>query len=137
MANKNNKKRIAKDFDSWNNQKKDIHNLGENKFYKEKEIWWCDLGINVGFEQDGAGKDNERPVLILKGLSQNTCLIIPLTKSLKQHKMRISVGKINDKESSAIISQIRIIDTKRLINRIDILNWKKFEEIRKTVKNLI
>ena len=29
--------------------------MGENKFYKPKEVWWCNLGINVGFEQDGSG----------------------------------------------------------------------------------
>lgn len=126
-----------KDFDSWNNQKKEIHNFGDNKLYNARDLWWCNLGINIGFEQDGTGKNRERPVLILKGLSKNTCLVVPLTKSLKQHNMRIFVGKVNEKKSSVIISQIRIVDTKRLINKIGKIKESKFEEIRKAVKDLI
>ena len=128
---------IKKDFDSWNKQKKAIHNLGTNKFYRKREIWWCDLGVNIGFEQDGAGGYNRRPVLILKGLSKNTCIAIPLTASLKKHPMRIFLGMMGNKKVSAIISQMRVVDTKRLIRKIEDLNKEKFEEIRKAVKTLI
>lgn len=53
---------MHKDFDSWNSQKKNIHTKGENKFYHPREIWWCSLGINVGFEQDGTGQNIEMRV---------------------------------------------------------------------------
>ena len=128
---------IEKDFNSWNKQKKKIHNLGENKFYHSRDIWWCDLGVNIGFEQDGTGINNRRPVLILKGLSQNTCLVIPLTASASQHPMRIFLGIVGNKKASAIISQIRLIDTKRLVRKIGVVGKKKFAEIRKAVKKLI
>ncbi len=132
-------KRIMKekDFDKWNEQKKNIHFNSKNKFYKSREIWWCNLGINVGFEQNGESGNNERPVLIVKGLSKHTCFVIPLTTSTKKHFMRIYLGEIDEKESSAIISQAKVIDTKRLINRISILNKNKFREIRKAVKDLL
>ena len=44
--------KAIKDFNEWNTQKKTIHNSGENKFYHPRDIWWCSLGTNVGFEQD-------------------------------------------------------------------------------------
>ncbi len=55
-----------KDFDTWNNLKKGV-NAGKGKLYKERDIWWCSLGVNVGFEQDGTGNSYERPVVVLRG----------------------------------------------------------------------
>ena len=118
-----------KNFSEWNEQKQSIHNCRVNKFYRAREIWWCSLGVNIGFEQDGTGNYNRRPVLILKGLSRNTCFAIPLTTSLKQHPMRICLGIIGNKKTTAIISQMRIIDTKRLVRKIGDANKEKFEEI--------
>ena len=129
--------KAIKDFDSWNTRKKAIHNSGENKFYHPRDIWWCSLGVNIGFEQDGVREEKSRPVLILKGLSKNTCLVIPLTTSLNKHPMRIFLGVVDNRKASAIISQMRVVDTKRLFRKIGILNKEKFEEIRKTVKGLI
>ena len=128
---------MQKDFDAWNKSKKDIHTRNENKLYHARQVWWCSLGVNVGFEQDGTGAEYERPILILKGLSRNTCLIIPLTTSPEKHKMRIPVGKIEDRDASALLSQIRVIDTKRLINRVCFLEKEVFETIRKAVKAIL
>ena len=128
---------MKKDFDSWNKQKKKIHDVNENKLYHQRQIWWCSLGLNVGFEQDGTGEEYERPVLILKGLSRNTCLIVPLTSSLEKHKMRIPVGMIEERKASALLSQVKVIDTKRLINKIGFLEKTAFESIRKAVKDLL
>lgn len=125
-----------KDFDKWNMRKKAIHNSGENKFYHPRNIWWCSLGVNIGFEQDGTKEEKSRPVLILKGLGKNTCLVVPLTTSASQHPMRIFLGKVDNKNASAIISQMRVIDTKRLFRKIGNLNKDKFEEIKKAIKNL-
>ena len=55
---------MEKDFDGWNSNKKQIHDHSAAPFYHKREIWWCSLGINVGFEQDGTGANYDRPVLI-------------------------------------------------------------------------
>ena len=118
-------------------QKKHIHDEGEDKFYHAREVWWCSLGVNVGFEEDGTGPNFERPALILKGFSRQVCLIVPLTTSKKENPYHIKLGLIDGKEASAIYSQIRLIDTKRLVNRIAVIDSKKFDEIRKAVKELV
>ena len=129
--------KIEKDFHTWCKQKEKIHNLGENKFYHPRDVWWCSLGANIGFEQDGTGIKRARPVMIIKGFSKNVCLIIPLTTSQKSNKYYMRIGEVSNKQAVAIISQIRLIDTKRLIKKVGVINKSKFEEIKKAVKDLI
>jgi mRNA interferase MazF len=128
---------MFKDFDNWNKKKKEIHYENENRFYRPREIWWCSLGLNIGFEQDEKETLFQRPVLILKALSKRTCIILPLTTSKQEHPYRISIGKITGRESKTILSQIKVIDTKRLINRIAILDKISFEAIRKSAKDML
>ena len=128
---------MQKNFDAWNSNKKKINENLSNKMYHTREIWWCYLGLNVGYEQDGSGAEFMRPVLVLKGLSRYVCLIIPLTTSTKKNPYHSSLGIVAGKESFAIISQIRLIDTKRLINKVGYLDIQKFEEIRKIVKDFL
>jgi len=125
---------MQKDFDEWNKIKKGVDGGELLKLYHTREIWWCSLGVNIGFEQNGGGQEYQRPVLVLKGMSKDTCYIIPLTGSPKKHKNRIAIGLVDNIEASAIISQIRLIDTKRLVEKIGFLDKSKFDEIRKAVK---
>lgn len=59
-----------KDFGPWMSVKSFEHNR-ENKqtYYKEGEVYWMSIGVNVGSEQDGKGRKFARPVLIVKGFS--------------------------------------------------------------------
>ena len=128
---------MAKDFDTWNGQKKQIQeNESYLPLYSEREIRWCRLGINVGFEQDGTGNGFSRPVLIMKGFSRRVCLIVPLTTSQKKNRYLIPLGTIGDEEAQAIISQLRLIDTRRLDTRIETLDMSRFEQLRKAVKDI-
>ena len=75
--------------------------------------------------------------MILMGLSRETCLVAPLTTSELEHKYRISVGLIDGKLAKAIMSQIRVIDTKRLVNKITVIDKKVFEGIKKSARDLL
>ena len=128
---------MKKDFNKWNERKKDIHNKNKSPFYHERELWWSSLGVNIGFEQDGSGKELNRPILVLRGLSKNTCLAVPLTTSKNEHPLRPHIGKVEKEEAHALLSQIRVIDTKRLVRKIGYLDKKIFEEIRKIAKDML
>lgn len=128
---------MKKDFQGWHNLKEQIDKTSKRLFFHEREVWWCSLGVNIGFEQNGSGKEYRRPVLVLRGLSSCTCLVVPLTAATKDHPMRPSVGSIGNKEARALLSQIRIIDSKRLVSKVGYIDQDVFEFIRKTVKNLI
>ena len=125
------------EFNQWNIQKQNLHFNGKGKFCHERDIWWCSLGVNIGFEQNGDGLEHRRPVIIIKGLSKDTCLVAPLTSSKNQHPLRIPLGIINDLENSVLLSQIKTIDTRRLVSKIGRLDSKKFDVIRKAIKDLL
>ena len=128
---------MLKDFDSWNQKKKIIDKRNGTKFYHSRDIWWCALGVNVGFEQDGKNENFLRPVLIIKGLSQETCLIAPLTASKLNQRYRISIGAINGKEAKVVLSQIRVVDVKRLMEKILRLDEINFETIKKSLRDFL
>jgi mRNA interferase MazF len=128
---------MQKGFDSWNEQKKKIDALSTVTRYAAREVWWVALGTNVGFEQDGDGDKKQRPVLILKGFSKEVCIVIPLTTSPKKNKYRIDAGIIGGESATALISQIRLIDTKRLLRKVQTLDVVLFEVIRKEVKDML
>ena len=125
-----------KDFDGWNQEKKMIHERNDDKLYNEREIWWSSLGVNVGFEQDGTGVEYQRPVLIVRGMSKDTCYVVPLTTSSKRHKYRINIGIIDGESAAAIMSQLRLIDVKRLVNKLCFLDQNTFTKIRKAAREL-
>lgn len=126
-----------KDFDGWNTAKKATHVRQKVPYCHDREIWWCTLGINVGFEQDGSGAEFRRPVLILKSLSAETSIAIPLTTSGREHPLRPSIGKVAGKEAHALLSQIRVVDTKRLVRKIGRLGKERFAEIRKAARDML
>jgi len=124
--------KFKKDFDGWNKEKKGIHSKSDYlPLYHERQVRWCRLGVNVGFEQDGAGKGFSRPVLIFKGFSRNVCLVMPLTTSVKKNVYHVPVGVIEGRNASVVISQIRLIDTRCLDQHIATIDKNVFRIIQK------
>jgi len=128
---------MTKDFDSWNEIKKKVNAKEQANLCSEREIWWTSLGLNIGNEQDGNGNNYERPVVVLRNINNVTCFIVPLTTSPTNNADRISLGKIRGKKSWAAISQLRVIDTRRLNNRIGKVDKDLFETIRKALKEFL
>ncbi len=68
-----------KDFDIWNNVKKQTEQGGRKVFAYPREVWWCSLGVNIGAEIDGKNDGFERPVIIMKVYNKETTLVLPTT----------------------------------------------------------
>jgi mRNA interferase MazF len=126
---------MERNFEDLCKNKRKINDDGKPKLYKEREIWWCALGVNIGSEQDGTSKGFRRPVLIVKGFGFQTCLIVPLTTSKNTHPLRITLGIVNGRNATAMLSQLRTIDTKRLIEKIGFANRISFRKIQKILRN--
>jgi len=126
---------MEKDFDGWNEVKKKTH-AEHPRFYTVREIWWCRLGVNVGTEQDGGDKLFLRPVIIIRAFGPDACLVIPLTTSKREHAMRVPIGKVQGEDARANISQMRIIDTRRLVEKVGFLDEHVFLELKKRIKTL-
>ena len=109
---------MKKDFKKWHKEKEYIHEERVRLFFNEQEVWFCSLGANVGFEQDGVGEKFLRPIVILKKFSNETFWGVPTTKKDKKGKFYFRFSYKKNEFTSAILSQVRIIDGKRLLYKI-------------------
>lgn|SRR3989344_6932188 len=105
---------MSKDFSKWHAVKTEIENEYSEKLFREREIWWCSLGMNVGFEQDGKNERFERPVLVFRKFNKGMFWGIPITSKYKEGKFYFSFN-IKNEIMVAILSQMRVLSSKRLI----------------------
>jgi len=127
-----------KAFDEWSNEKKKINNKNTDNpkiIFHDREIWWCSVGVNIGYEQDGNGENIERPVLILRKFNKYIFLGIPLTTKPKNLELPFYVKLAGAKvESIAILSQIRLLSSKRLLRRIEKIPPELFQKIKERLR---
>ncbi|MDO8594024.1 MAG: type II toxin-antitoxin system PemK/MazF family toxin [bacterium] len=128
---------MKKDFDKWNGKKKQIQSELTSPFCHAREVWWCSLGVNVGFEQDGTGEHFDRPVVVIRGFNENIFFGVALTGRKRNGTFYFPVGRIEDREASAILSQVRLIDTKRLVRKITMLDETMFKELKEKLKKVL
>ncbi|MEY8537846.1 type II toxin-antitoxin system PemK/MazF family toxin [Lactococcus muris] len=107
-----------KDFDSWNEFQKNLNSNSKPKFFKKREIWWAAVGVNVGNEVDGKNEVFERPVLVIKKINATSAFVIPLTSTIRENDDRYVTYTIKGKKRSAMISQARMMDTRRFRRRM-------------------
>lgn len=134
----------TKEFDIWNKLKISIDKKiildSEAKVLlvaKEREIWWCHFGVNIGSEVDGKNADFERPVLIVNKLSPTTYLVIPTTSKIKDNKFWINVSGSDNKSSNLLIDQIKVIDVRRLKRKVDVINEEDFKNLKLSICKLV
>jgi len=120
----------VKDFDRWNQRKINIDRSMLNLFFKEQEVWWCRCGLNIGIESNGKGEEFARPVLILKKHNKNSCLVVNLTSKSKNSKHYFEIDKQKHPNIYANLSQIKVVDSKRLISRIFYLSENSFVKVK-------
>ena len=127
---------MIKDFDGWNTKKKKIDSEDEILFFREGEIWWVHLGLNIGYEINGKGEEYMRPVLILRKYNEYSFLSLPLSTSTKNNDYHFSVGMVDGKKAVAILSQLRNIDSRRLINKIGHIEQEYFSRIKQKTSQI-
>ena len=124
-------------FDFWNVRKKQIQDTNHNLVnFSEREIWWCALGKNIGNEEDGKNELFERPVLVLRKFSKYTAVVLPLTTKGKDGSP-FYYGLLSSSESFVILSQVRLISSKRLLRKMYRLGRRDFENVKHEIKKLI
>lgn len=128
---------MQKDFDRWNSTKKAINgDLDERLYFHEGEVWWVHLGVNVGYELDGKHAQFSRPVIVLKKYNQYSFLALPLTTNAKPSKWRVPVGKVDDEDAFAVLSQLRNIDSLRLIEKKGSVGREMLASLRKMASRM-
>jgi len=128
---------MKKDFDKWNERKKQLHNVGERPHYHEREVWWCSIGVNLGNELDGTGKQHDRPIIVIRPFNTETFFGISLVGRNRKGKYYFPVGKIDDRDASANLSQVRIYDTKRLVKKIGTIDSNILNDLCTHLKTIL
>lgn len=128
---------MKKDYKNWHSKKTQINEIESRPFFHEREIWYCAIGINVGFEQDGKGEDFLRPIVIYKKFNNEIFWAFPLTLTQKKSKFYFQFSFEDNIESVAILSQIRLIDARRLDHKIGDISKEDFEKLTKKFKELL
>ena len=118
-----------KDFDNWIKKKKECHyKVSAPPLFKERDIWWCSIGVNVGFEEDGKNDNFVRPVLVVKKFNREIFLGVQMSSKLKDNKYYVPV-KVKGASVSVMISQIRVLSSKRVTYKLAELDENDFGKI--------
>jgi hypothetical protein len=120
---------MEKDFDRWNIQKTFLNNNFNVPFYKERDVWFCYLGMNIGCEEDGDISAFLRPIIVIKKFKNGTFFCVPLTHTPRfgKHYFTIIDGHGT---SFAMLAQGRILDGRRLYYRSRIMPENDFESLK-------
>lgn len=123
-------------FDKWNKIKKNTNKDKNLRYFHEREVFYIRLGKNIGFEQNGKGQEFIRPVVVIKKFSKYIFWGIPLSRMTKKGKYYYNFSFLDGVTSSALLSQLKLIDTRRLLNKIGVVDKMDMQEIKKRTINL-
>ena len=127
-------------YDKWNKIKKQIHKENIILGYKNRDIFYMKMGENIGFEQNGKGENFVRPVVIIKGFNENMFFGVPLSTKIKDGKFYYTFEFKKQNTTiinNALLSQMKLFSTKRLLNKIGIINQDDFKNLKIKFKKLI
>ncbi len=127
---------MNKDFEGWGRLKNELDKRTEFPTYQNRDVWWCSIGVNIGHEMDGKNDFFNRPVLVLRKFNKHIFIGIPLTTQTKENPYYIKIT-LQRREQCAMISQLRLYESRRLTRQLGKLDDRSFNKIREAVRNMI
>lgn len=132
--------KMDENFNRWNEVKKGVESENILVGFKNRDIFYMNMGKNIGYEQDGKGENFVRPVVIVKGFNKDIFFGIPLSTKLKEGKFYYQFSFKKQGEITiniALLSQMRLFSTKRLLNKIGVISVEDFQKLKEKFKVLI
>lgn len=130
-----------KKFDEWNEAKKATESIERKVGIKPRELFWVKIGINIGSEEYGKGENFTRPVIIIRRLTHDLFLGVPTTTSIKHddyfHSFEYNHENKGKHQTTAMILQVKVFSTKRIMKRIGMVDKENFKMIQEKVKRLV
>jgi mRNA interferase MazF len=127
---------MEKNFDKWNKLKKSLEWFKNKILFKEWDIWWTSIWVNIWEESCWKWEKFRRPVLVIKKLSSTNCIVIPLSSKIKTWTW-FAQYKIHWIIYTALLYQIKMLNIKRFESREWQIHINDFNEIKKRLKNLL
>lgn len=131
----------TKDFTKWHTLKSQLDELKNLPTFKEREMWWCSVGVNVGHEIDGKNRYFNRPVLVVRKFNRHIFLGVPVTTQMKNNPFYFPIdfmGKENKpRERCIMLSHLRLYDSKRLHDKMGKLSHEQFTNVQTALSKMI
>ncbi len=127
---------MQKDFDDWNIKKKDLEEVTDKFLFKTGDIWWCSVGLNIKTESCGKGENYQRPVLVLKKLSAESFIGIPLSTQEKIGSWFADIT-IHGEKRYALLYQIRMFSANRFQRRLATLDDADVLRVKEKLEALL
>ena len=127
---------MEKDFDKWNSKKKELEKLSKKFLFRTGDIWWCSIGLNVKAESCGKGEDYQRPVLVLRKLSGENFIGIPLSSRKKEGTWFCEIT-VHGEKRYALLYQIRMFSINRFQRRLALLDETDLKKVKEKLEALL
>jgi mRNA interferase MazF len=127
---------MQKDFSEWHHLKTVLQTTDAPLFFSEREVWFASIGANIGDEEDGRGVHFWRPVVIFQKFNPTLFWGIPLTSTQRTGPYYYQFN-FSGYNATAILSQMRPFDRKRLIRKIGIISIEEFELLHQKIAELV
>lgn len=128
---------MKKDFQRWHTLKSSIHEASPTPLFRERELWWCSLGANIGVEADGKNDLFERPILVWRKFNKEMFWGLPITSKEKTGKSFYFTFGFQGETPTVVLSQLRVLSSKRLIRRLGKLSDSEFEKLNNAISDFI
>ncbi len=125
-----------KNYFEWHKKKQWLENKNIPFDFSERDIWWCNIGLNIGDEEDGKNSEFERPVYVLKKFNRTLFFGLPLSSTQKEKLFYFPIT-IEGQAGSILLSQGRIFSAKRLQRKMIRIGRGKSKLIRRNFINLL
>jgi mRNA interferase MazF len=131
----------VKDFAGWHTHKQHLDKEKPAPTFKEREIWWCSVGINVGHEIDGKNRYFNRPILVIRKFNPHIFWGVPLTTQMKNNPFYLPLDfkgqREQEKKRCVMLSHLRLYDSKRLHDKMGRISPQDFQAVKDALKNLL
>ncbi len=128
---------MEKDFDLWNNKKKETQQIDDIVLFYEREVWWCIIGTNIGVEIDGKHELFLRPVIIVRKFNKYMALVVPTTTQDRDNKYYFNVNGEDDKTYNSCLSQIKSVSSKRLFRKIGTIKEGDYQALLEKIAYMV
>lgn len=125
-------------YNSWNRKKQSLEDdcRFAKIYFKPGDVWWCSIGLNLGSEALGKGPEFRRPVLVLKKLSSDLCVVLPLTSKSKSGTWFVDVT-LHGETRWVMLYQIRTLHKKRFQRKMGQLDDMDFQRVKEKLETLL
>lgn len=127
---------MLKDYDAWNEKKKVVDIRLKPNFIHDGEVWMSYIGLNIGTEANGVGKEFMRPVLIIKRVRFEQVWCVPFSTQDNRDYVKLNY-KYKGKENFANILQLKTIDSGRLAYKMGKLSDADITLIKQKICNTL